>query len=48
MSARWARWNIPRLSGVPINHYPGFIEGYVVVKLAAARANVDVGALKKD
>src|SRR4029077_12750691 len=37
-----------QLSGVPINHYPGFIEGYVIVKLAAARANADVGALKKD
>ena len=37
-----------QLSGVPINHYPGFIEGYVLTKLAAARANADVGALKKD
>jgi aspartate ammonia-lyase len=37
-----------QLSGIPINHYPGFIEGYVMVKLAAARANADVGALKKD
>jgi aspartate ammonia-lyase len=37
-----------QLSGVAINHYPGFIEGYVIVKLAAARANADVGALKKD
>jgi aspartate ammonia-lyase len=37
-----------QLSGVPINHYPGFIEGYVIVKLAAARANADVGAMKKD
>src|SRR5262249_44734080 len=37
-----------KLSGIPINHYPGFIEGYVMVKLAAARANADVGALKKE
>src|SRR5262245_48633607 len=37
-----------QLSGIPINHYPGFIEGYVMVKLAAARANAAVGALKQD
>jgi aspartate ammonia-lyase len=37
-----------QLSGVPINHYPGFIEGFVMVKLAAARANAEVGALKPD
>jgi len=37
-----------QLSGVPINHYPGFVEGLVMVKLAAARANADVGALKPD
>jgi len=37
-----------QLSGIPINHYPGFIEGYVMVKLAAARANAAVGGLKKD
>jgi aspartate ammonia-lyase len=37
-----------QLSGIPISHYPGFIEGYVMVKLAAARANADVGGLKKE
>src|SRR5262245_9514367 len=37
-----------QLSGIPINHYPGFIEGYVMVKLAAARANAAVGALKQE
>jgi hypothetical protein len=37
-----------QLSGIPINHYPGFIEAWAVVKLAAARANTDVGAMKKD
>ena len=37
-----------QLSGIPINHYPGFIEGYTMVKIAAARANADVGSLKKD
>ena len=37
-----------QLSGVPINHYPGFIEAWAIVKMAAARANTDVGAMKKD
>jgi len=37
-----------QLSGVPINHYPGFVEAWAIVKIAAARANADVGAMKKD
>jgi aspartate ammonia-lyase len=37
-----------QISGVLINHYPGFIEAYAMVKLAAARANTDVGAMKKE
>jgi aspartate ammonia-lyase len=37
-----------QISGIPINHYPGFIEGWAIVKLAAARANTDVGAMKKE
>jgi aspartate ammonia-lyase len=37
-----------KLSGVLINHYPGFVEAWAIVKLAAARANADVGALKPD
>src|SRR6185437_5628673 len=37
-----------KLSGVLINHYPGFVEAWAIVKLAAARANADVGALKKE
>ena len=37
-----------KLSGVLINHYPGFIEAWAIVKLAAARANADVGAMKPD
>jgi len=37
-----------RISGIPINHYPGFIEAWAIVKLAAARANTDVGAMKKE
>src|SRR5215510_5564197 len=39
--------NFP-ISGVLINHYPGFIEAWAIVKLAAARANTDVGAKKKE
>jgi aspartate ammonia-lyase len=37
-----------QLSGVPINHYPGFIEGWAIVKIAAARANTEVGAMKTE
>ena len=37
-----------QLSGVPINHYPGFIEAWAIVKLAAAQANTDVGAMKPE
>jgi aspartate ammonia-lyase len=32
-----------KISGVDINHYPGFVEAWAIVKLAAARANTDVG-----
>jgi aspartate ammonia-lyase len=37
-----------QLSGVLINHYPGFVEAWAIVKLAAARANTDVGAMKPE
>jgi aspartate ammonia-lyase len=37
-----------QLSGVSINHYPGFVEAWAIVKLAAARANTDVGAMKPE
>ncbi len=37
-----------QISGVQINHYPGFVEAWAIVKLAAARANTDVGAMTKD
>src|SRR6266404_8221443 len=37
-----------QLSGVPINRYPGFIEAWALVKLAAAQANTDVGAMKME
>jgi aspartate ammonia-lyase len=37
-----------QLSGVAINHYPGFVEAWAIVKLAAAEANTDVGAMKPE
>src|SRR5215469_11840065 len=37
-----------QLSGIAINHYPGFVEAWAYVKLAAAKANYDAGAMKKD
>src|SRR5436190_22265407 len=37
-----------QLSGVLINHYPGFVEAWAIVKLAAAQANTDVGGMKPD
>jgi aspartate ammonia-lyase len=37
-----------QISGVGINHYPGFVEAWAIVKLAAARANSEVGAMKKE
>src|SRR6201993_5181856 len=37
-----------QISGVQINHYPGFVEAWAIVKLAAARANTDVGAMSKE
>jgi len=39
--------NFP-ISGVLINHYPGFVEAWAMVKMAAARANTEVGAMKPD
>ena len=37
-----------QISGIAINHYPGFVEAWAIVKLAAARANTDVGSMKKE
>src|SRR6185295_7914555 len=37
-----------QISGVLINHYPGFVEAWAIVKLAAARANTAVGAMKTE
>jgi aspartate ammonia-lyase len=35
------------ISGVPLRHYPDFIRALAMVKLAAARANAEVGALDR-
>jgi len=37
-----------QISGIPINRYPEFIEAWAIVKLAAARANTEVGTMKKE
>ena len=37
-----------QISGMQINHYPGFVEAWAIVKLAAAQANTDVGAMPKE
>src|SRR4029077_16506123 len=37
-----------RISDSTMNTYPEFIDAFVMVKLAAARANAKLGALKKD
>ncbi len=37
-----------RISGILINHYPKFIDALALVKLAAAEANTDVGAMKPE
>ncbi|MES2221824.1 MAG: aspartate ammonia-lyase [Acidobacteriota bacterium] len=37
-----------QISGIPINRYPEFIQAWAIVKLAAAQANTDVGAMKPE
>jgi aspartate ammonia-lyase len=37
-----------QLSDISISHYPGYIEAWAIVKLAAARANTAVGAMKPE
>jgi aspartate ammonia-lyase len=37
-----------QVSGVKTNFYPDYVRAYAMVKLAAARANFDVGRMKKD
>jgi len=37
-----------QVSGVTTNFYPDYVRAYAMVKLAAARANTDVGRMKKE
>src|SRR6187397_2196088 len=37
-----------QVSGVKTNFYPDYVRAYAMVKLAAARANTDVGRMKKE
>ena len=37
-----------QISGVNTNFYPDYVKAYAMVKLAAARANFEVGRMKKD
>ena len=37
-----------QISGVLMNHYPEFVDAWAIVKLAAARANTAVGAMKPE
>jgi aspartate ammonia-lyase len=37
-----------QVSGVKTSFYPDYVKAYAMVKLAAARANADVGRMKKD
>jgi aspartate ammonia-lyase len=37
-----------QVSGVKTNFYPDYVKAYAIVKLAAARANFEVGRMKKD
>jgi len=37
-----------QISGVLMNHYPEYVDAWAIVKLAAARANTAVGAMKPD
>ena len=36
-----------RISGVPISHYPDLIRAFAMIKLAAARANAEVGQVPR-
>jgi aspartate ammonia-lyase len=37
-----------QISGVKTNFYPDYVRAYAMVKMAAARANTDVGRMKKE
>ena len=34
-----------QISDIQMDHYPGFVEAWAIVKLAAAKANTDIGAM---
>src|SRR6476620_8441824 len=37
-----------QVSGVPTKFYPDYVKAYAIVKLAAARANTDIGRMSKE
>src|SRR5258705_2867590 len=37
-----------QISGISMNFYPEFVDAFAMVKLAAARANTQVGAMKPE
>ena len=37
-----------QVSGVKTNFYPDYVRAYAMVKMAAARANTEVGRMKKE
>lgn len=37
-----------QVSGVPTKFYPDYVKAYAIVKLAAARANADIGRMSKE
>src|SRR6185437_1695881 len=37
-----------QISGITMNYYPEFVDAYAIVKLAAARANTKLGAMKPE
>src|SRR6185436_17762280 len=37
-----------QISGIPANFYPDYVRAYAMVKMAAARANTNVGRMKKE
>ena len=45
---RFGRLENFQISGVKTNFYPDYVKAYAIVKLAAARANTEVGRMKKE
>jgi aspartate ammonia-lyase len=37
-----------QVSGIKTNFYPDYVKAYAMVKLAAARANTDIGRMKQE